>query len=288
MHTIPLMGDLPLTEKQIVDFIQEEGGVDNTTSSIPILADKPCSFHFISKESQNFILCGVKALEMVLNVVGSKDFKINYLKQDKDTVKPLEVILEGKGNAKDFLLAERVSLNLMQQLSSVSTNTFKMVEALSSSKIQILDTRKTIPGLRMLQKYAVLCGGGANHRFGLADMIMIKDNHIKASGGVSNAIQYVIQCNVDGLKIEVECETLKEVEEAIKYNIDVIMLDNMSINHIREASSLIRTTNIKIEVSGGVNLHNIKEYRELDVDFISSGSITHSIKSIDISAKITL
>jgi nicotinate-nucleotide pyrophosphorylase (carboxylating) len=160
-----------------------------------------------------------------------------------------------------------------------------MQKALEGTKIKILDTRKTTPGIRELQKYAVRVGGGKNHRFGLFDMIMIKDNHIAAVGGIKNAILSVIKHN-NGLKIEVECETLAQVTEAIKHKIDVIMLDNMPIKQIKIASKIIRTTEIKIEVSGGVNFKNINKYKELDIDYISTGSLTHSVQAVDISAKI--
>ena len=282
-----LSQSIPISKKQIEEFLLEDG-FDETTNKIPQLVKKVCSFKFISKEKQNFILCGSTILNTILRSLNSEGFEINNLKYDGETIKYGETILEGKAKASDFLLAERISLNLMQQLSAVSSNTDKMIKALKNDKIKILDTRKTIPGLRNMQKYAVKCGAGFNHRFGLNDLIMIKDNHIKAAGGIKNAIQSVLQLNDKKLKIEVECENISQVKEAIKHKIDFIMLDNMSIEDIKECSKIIRTTNIKIEVSGGINLQNIHMFSDLDIDFISSGAITHSIESIDISAKIII
>jgi nicotinate-nucleotide pyrophosphorylase (carboxylating) len=269
---------------RIADFLAEDGA-DATVNAIPEIKLKTCDFFFISKEKEDFIVCGVGFLEQTLREIGSKNFKITALKKDGDVVKKSEIILKGTANAADFLLIERTALNLMQQLSGVSTKTFKMQKALEGTKIKILDTRKTTPGIRELQKYAVRVGGGKNHRFGLFDMIMIKDNHIAAVGGIKNAILSVIKHN-NGLKIEVECETLAQVTEAIKHKIDVIMLDNMPIKQIKIASKIIRTTEIKIEVSGGVNFKNINKYKELDIDYISTGSLTHSVQAVDISAKI--
>lgn len=280
--------NIPLSTRQIQDFLAEDGTCDKTTLAISQLANKQCNFKFISKEKSNFVLCGVEVLEIILTHLKSKSFKVNTFKKDGELVSKGEVILEGIANVSDFLLAERVSLNLMQQLSAVSSNAFNMAQALGNQKIKILDTRKTVPGLRAMQKYAVKCGGGANHRFGLDDLIMIKDNHIKAAGGVENAIISALKSNKENLKIEVECENISQVKEAIKHKIDFIMLDNMSLAEINKCAKIIRTTAIKIEVSGGINLQNISLLKELDVDFISSGSLTHSIHAIDISAKITI
>jgi nicotinate-nucleotide pyrophosphorylase (carboxylating) len=277
---------MKLSKEKILEYLAEDGE-DITTKAIPQLANKICEFYFISKNTAPFILCGVDFLRQILEAIGSKNFVIEQCKKDGNEVSCKEFILKGKANARDFLLAERTALNLMQQLSAVSTKTNEMKKALEGSKIQILDTRKTIPALRALQKYAVRCGGGQNHRFGLHDLVMIKDNHIKASGGVRQAITSVLKANLQ-TKIEVECESLEDVKEAIKHPIHIIMLDNMSVEQMQEASKIIRTTNIKIEVSGGVSPQNIRSFKELDVDFISSGSLTHSITAVDISAKILI
>ena len=171
-------------------------------------------------------------------------------------------------------------LNLIQHLSGVSTLTQKFVGALNDKKIKILDTRKTLPNLRAIEKYAVLKGGGKNHRFNLSDLILIKDNHIAAAGGISQAIE-LAKKNQQNLKIEVECDTLAQVVEALKSKPDIIMLDNMKIADIKKAIALIGKK-CQIEISGGVNLQNIKKFAGLKVDFISVGSLTHSAAAADI------
>jgi nicotinate-nucleotide pyrophosphorylase (carboxylating) len=281
------MDRIPLTNHQILHFLNEDG-VDKTTLSIPSIVHKECQFKFISKQKEDFIFCGEEVMSLILNTISNTNFKIQNLKKDGDIVCYEETILEGTANIANFLLAERTALNLIQQLSAISTNARILKNALNSQSIKLLDTRKTTPGLRMLQKYAAKCGGAVNHRFGLGDLIMIKDNHIYAAGGIKNAICEAIKSNNNNLEIEVECETLEDVKEAIKHKIQYIMLDNMSIEVIEQAVAIIKTTNIKIEVSGGVNLENISNFSKLDIDFISCGAITHSIKSIDISAKITI
>lgn len=281
---------IPLTKKQILEFLIEDLGQegDVTTSFITPLQNKRCEFYFISKNKEDFILCGVEVLAKILQTHSGLPFQIKALKKDGDMVKNGEVILKGEALARDFLIAERVSLNLIQHLSAISTKTAKMIATLNDSNIKMLDTRKTIPSLRALQKYAVKCGGGVNHRFGLYDAIMIKDNHISASGGIKNAILSVLKQNTKKLKVEVECETLNDVQEAILHKIDVIMLDNMNIATIKKATEIVRggKHDIKIEVSGGVNMKNIHKFRGLNVDFISSGALTHSVTAVDISAKI--
>ena len=284
------MSSIPLTKKQILEFLNEDLGQegDVTTSFITPLQNKRCEFYFISKNKEDFILCGVEVLAKVLEAYSGSPFQIKILKKDGEVVKNGEMILKGDALARDFLAAERVSLNLIQHLSAISTKTAQMVAALNDGKIKILDTRKTIPTLRALQKYAVKCGGGENHRFGLYDAIMIKDNHISASGGIKNAILSVLKQNTKKLKVEVECETLQDVKEAILHKIDIIMLDNMNIATIKKAAKIVRDGkyNIKIEVSGGVNMKNIHKFKGLNIDFISSGALTHSVAAIDISAKI--
>jgi len=194
-----------------------------------------------------------------------------------------KTIARGCGDAKLIFAAERVILNLIQHLSGVATLTKKFTEALGNKKIQILDTRKTLPGLRELQKYAVKTGGGKNHRMNLSDMILIKDNHIAAAGGIKNAIE-LVKKSAEKLKIEVECDNFQQVAEAVPACPDIIMLDNMLPAEIKKCVALIRkkSAKIKIEISGGIMLTNIKNFSQLDVDFISIGAITHSAKAVDI------
>ena len=287
------MPSFPLTKAQVTAFLKEDlkkldVAQDVTTNAIPALKNKVSNFHFISKNTDSFLLCGVEALEIILSVFAKKPFKVHTLKKDCETVKEGDVILKGTANAAEFLIAERISLNLIQQLSGVATKTAYYMKLLEGTKIKVLDTRKTIPLFRSFQKYAVKCGGGENHRFGLFDMILIKDNHIAAAGSIEKAIKSAILVNKNNLKIEVECESLEQVQSAIKFPIHRIMLDNMSVQNINIATKIIRTSaqKIEIEVSGGVNLKNISEFKNCDIDFISIGDLTHSISSVDISAKI--
>ena len=172
---------------------------------------------------------------------------------------------------------------MIQHLSAIATTTKKHVEALNNSKIKILDTRKTLPNLRELQKYAVRCGGGENHRFNLADLILIKDNHINACGGVVEALE-MVSLNKNNVKIEIECDNFLQVVECLKFTPNIIMLDNMNFVELQKSISAIRNHSgaIKIEVSGGINLENIQNYRNFDIDFISIGSLTNSAKIVDI------
>jgi nicotinate-nucleotide pyrophosphorylase (carboxylating) len=179
------------------------------------------------------------------------------------------------------LAGERLILNLIQHLSSIATLTNRFVSKLDNNKIKILDTRKTLPNLRFLEKYAVKCGGGFNHRMNLQDQILIKDNHISAGGGIKNLLNKVANKNI---LVEIECDTYQQVSEAVIFLPNIIMLDNMEISEIEKSIKLIRASSPKtqIEVSGGINIETIKNYRHLDIDFISIGSLTNSCQNVDI------
>lgn len=278
---------MKFSTEEIKHFLQEDAPKGDATSlCFPSLQTDVCKFKFIAKSESPFILCGGFIVENVLSAI-NKSFKIFETKPEGATIYKKDTILEGKALKADFLLIERLCLNIMQHASGIATNTNAFVRRLQDPKIKILDTRKTLPGLRALQKYAVKCGGGINHRFSLSDMIMVKDNHIKAVDGIENALKLAIANNTSKVPIEVECENLEQVEKAVKYKVGFIMLDNMNVKMIRQASSMIRgASDAKIEVSGGVNFENITQYRGLDIDFISVGALTHSVNAIDISAKI--
>ncbi len=192
------------------------------------------------------------------------------------------------GPAGSCLKAERTALNFLQRLSGIATLTRKFVKTIGN-KIKIMDTRKTTPGLRILEKYAVKTGGGYNHRFGLYDMVLIKDNHIEIAGGITNAVNGVRRnSKKKKLFIEVEVKTIDELKEAVGLKVDRVMLDNMSLEQIDQAIKLVRGSGqkIEIEVSGGVNLENIINYADLDIDYISIGALTHSAPAIDIALKM--
>ncbi len=201
---------------------------------------------------------------------------------DGDRVSPGDTLARVTGSARAILSAERTALNIVQQMSGISTLTSFFVEAVSGSGVKIKDTRKTLPGLRWISKYAVAVGGGHNHRAGLYDGVLIKDNHIKAAGSIAAAVEKARQSTGEDFAIEVETKTMEQVKEAVSCGVDVIMLDNMDIREIGEAVRLIDRRAL-VEVSGGVTLENVKEMAQSGVDFISVGALTHSAPCLDIS-----
>jgi nicotinate-nucleotide pyrophosphorylase (carboxylating) len=205
--------------------------------------------------------------------------------KDGDAVHGGTEIVKVSGNTRALLAGERVALNLLQHLSGIATLTSKYVDKVKGLKAKVLDTRKTLPGLRQLEKYAVRVGGGGNHRFGLFDGVLIKDNHITASGGIIKAVERVRKKAHHLLRIEVETKTLDEVVEALAAGTDVIMLDNMPVDLMREAVKLVAGRAL-VEASGNVTLETVRLIAETGVDFISSGSLTHSAPAADISMKI--
>ena len=231
----------------------------------------------------------IAGLEVALDTFRMLDesLEIEQVVQDGAIVQTNDVLARLNGSACSVLSAERVALNLLGRLSGIATITAQCVQAIEGMQVHILDTRKTTPGLRSLEKMAVVMGGGHNHRFGLSDGVLIKDNHIKAAGGIPNAIAGARRMASHLLKIEVECETLQEVSEAIKSKVDVILLDNMSIEGMREAVTLLRreAPHILIEASGniGTNMERLTAVAATGVDFISLGAITHSAPNFDIS-----
>lgn len=238
------------------------------------------------------ILAGIKIAEEVFKKV-DPNLKFTPFFKDGDRIKPQEKIASIKGDVRGILKAERTALNFLQQLSGVATYTSRFVDKIKGRSAKILDTRKTVPGLRALQKYAVRLGGGKNHRMGLYDMILIKENHIKAAGSVSEAIQraksfFSKRIKDKRMKIEVETKTLKQTKEAARMGVDTIMLDNMSLNQIKMAVKIIRSSDkrTKIEVSGKINLNRVKQIAQTGVDFISVGALTHSAKALDFSLKV--
>ena len=275
-----------ITKIEILEMLKEDKAFQDITTEATVIQNKMQKFSIISKDVNPFVLCGIDAVQKAFEASNAQ-FKIDFTKEDGDVIKHNEIIISGQASIKELLQVERTVLNLIQHLSGIATKTQLFVLALNNPKIKILDTRKTIPYLRKLQKYAVLVGGGQNHRMDLAEMILIKDNHIANCGGeISEAIR-LAKKRFPHTKIEVECENLPQVLQAISLDVDIIMLDNMSISQIQEASQLIRTKPaIKIEVSGGINLENIANYSKLDIDFISTGSITHSVESVDISMEV--
>lgn len=252
---------------------------DITTSSI-IPEDSTCTASLYVKEDG--IICGLPVFERVFTLIG--DVKCNLFKKDGDKVSKGEKIGEVKGNTQKVLMGERIGLNLLQRMSGIATTTYRYAKEIEHTKAKVVDTRKITPLYRHIDKYSVLCGGGANHRYSLSDSILIKDNHIDAAGSISNAVALAKKNASFTTKVEVETETKEEVLEAINSKADIIMLDNMSPAMAKEMVSLIDGRAI-VECSGNVTIENIKDYAETGTDYISVGALTHSFKVLDISLK---
>ncbi|HID10927.1 MAG TPA: carboxylating nicotinate-nucleotide diphosphorylase [Candidatus Latescibacteria bacterium] len=240
----------------------------------------------ISAEEEG-VVCGLKAAELAFSEV---DPQIAFRPElrDGDRVRPGDAIAEVEGPARGMLTAERTALNFLQRLSGIATLTARYVEAVRGTRAKILDTRKTTPGWRLLEKYAVRCGGGENHRMGLYDMVLIKDNHIALAGGIAEAVRMVREnMRAERLKVEVEVRTLKELEEALTSDVERVLLDNMSSEEAKEAVRLVSSCGeVEVEASGGISLKNVRAYAEAGVDYISVGALTHSAEALDISMDI--
>lgn len=232
------------------------------------------------------VVAGLTVAGVVFAMV---DDRVDFLPLclDGQAVPAGTVIAEVKGPGIAILSAERTALNFLQRMSGIATTTRRYVDAVAGTRAVILDTRKTAPGLRVLDKWAVWLGGGQNHRFGLFDMVLIKDNHIAAAGGITRAVERVRQHNRAGLPVEVEVKTLEELEEAlaIRPPLDRIMLDNMDMETMRRAVQMT-AGRVPLEASGGISLETVRQIAETGVDYISVGALTHSVKALDISLEI--
>ena len=293
-------------KRLIKNALREDIGPGDVTSQIIIPKDKKVSAVLLLKEKA--VVCGLDiAREVFMAVDGSIKFQAKA--KDGNLEKAGKIIARIQGNARSILKAERTSLNLLSHLSGVASITRKFVDAVKPYKAKIYDTRKTIPGLRQLQKYAVKTGGGHNHRMGLYDGILIKDNHIAVSrcqgakvSSLGELVEAAREKRPKGLKIEIEVVNLKEFKEVLRHRPDIIMLDNMRMSDIKEAvrirgcqsapqlrSGPARETEHQtlLEVSGGVNLDNVREIAKTGADIISIGALTHSAKAVDISLEVT-
>lgn len=227
------------------------------------------------------IISGLDALSIAYEVFDGK-VDVDLLKKDGDSIAAKDIIAEVEGPTHILLSAERVILNIVQHLSGIATSTTEIITLLDDPSITITDTRKTLPGLRAVQKYAVTCGCGKNHRFRLDDGVMIKDNHIKAAGSISKAVQAIRDNIGHTVKVEVETESKDQVLEAVEAKVDVIMLDNRPPEEVKELVEII-PNEITVEVSGGITPQNITGYKGCGADVISLGWLTHSVKALDIS-----
>ena len=233
------------------------------------------------------ILAGVELAVIIFHMI-DPELKVNIFLQDGAEVKPKDVAFEVEGSAHSILKAERLVLNCMQRMSGIATKTRHVVDMLKGTNTQVLDTRKTTPGMRYLEKWAVRIGGGVNHRFGLYDMILIKDNHVDYSGGIRQAIEntrnYIAHHN-KSLAIEIEVRNLDELEEVLQTSgVDRILLDNFNFSDLKQAVNIIEGRYIT-EASGGITADNVREYANCGVDYISVGALTHSVTCLDLSLK---
>lgn len=239
----------------------------------------------ISREEA--VICGRPWFDEVfaqLDKAFSQTTTINWLVKEGDRVSPNQEICTLEGNARVLLTGERTALNFLQTLAGTATTTAQYVAALQDSATQILDTRKTLPNLRLAQKYAVKCGGGTNHRIGLYDAILIKENHIMAAGSIAKAVE---QAKLAGVTVEVEVESLDELQQALAAQADIVMLDNFDLESLKQAVALTNKQ-AKLEISGNIELENLKELANLGVDYISSGALTKSLQAIDLSMRFEL
>jgi nicotinate-nucleotide pyrophosphorylase (carboxylating) len=267
------------------DFLKEDLGRGDITSQATVRGGTRGRGKFLAK--QDCVLCGLEIAEAVF-VVLDQDIRMESHNYDGDVLKAGTEFARVEGQATTLLAGERTALNLVQRLSGIATLTKSFVDKIVGTRAKIIDTRKTTPGLRLLENYAVSVGGGTNHRFGLDDGVLIKDNHIALAGGVRRAIELARQTAHHLLKIEVEVANRTQLGEALAAKADVIMLDNMTADELRECVKIARNTSpdIILEASGGVNLSTVRQIAECDVDLISVGAITHSATAIDISLKI--
>lgn len=283
--TLPPINDII---NQVQQALNEDLGTDtdceyksqDVTASL-VNKDKKVFAQLVCREQA--ILCGSNWFTTAFNLL-DKEVNIDWKFNDGDVIKNNGVICEIMGNARHILTAERTALNFLQTLSANATQTHTLVQTIANTDCKILDTRKTIPGLRLAQKYAVCCGGGVNHRVGLYDMILIKENHIHAAGSISAAVKNARE-KYSSLKIEVEVENLDELQQAIDCKVNRILLDNMDVTTLKQA---VKLTNKKIdlEASGNITIENIKSIAETGVDYISTGAITKNIMAVDFSLQI--
>ena len=258
--------------------LKEDIGLGDITTRSIVSPDAIYIAEILTRE--NIVLCGLDILKSVFVKLDPHASFLDDCFSDGDYIKSNTKILDIKANAIALLEGERVALNILQRLSGIASLTKQYV--VRADPIQILDTRKTTPGLRSFEKYAVSCGGGRNHRFGLYDAVLIKDNHIKASGGIIQAINKVKESNNHSIQVEVETTTLSEVREAIEAKSDIIMLDNMSIKNIKKAVQII-DGRAGTEVSGSISIDQLSILSKINIDYVSVGALTHSFNASDIS-----
>ncbi|MBS0350047.1 MAG: carboxylating nicotinate-nucleotide diphosphorylase [Proteobacteria bacterium] len=268
-----------LLDQQVAQSLQEDIGTGDISAAL-IESDKLISAQVTGREAA--VVCGIPWVNRVYQQV-DPTVQLNWLVQEGQSVEAKQIWFQLQGSARSLLTAERTALNWLQTLSGVATQVRKYLEKLTGTTTQLLDTRKTIPGLRAAQKYAVQCAGGRNHRMGLFDAFLIKENHLMSCGSITQAVQ-IARIQQPGKIIEVEVETLVQLREALSVRVDIIMLDNFQLPEIKEAVA-INCGQAKLEVSGNITLDNIRQVAETGVDYISVGSLTKHLHAIDLSMR---
>jgi len=280
--------NLPIPDFQLIQFVEAalrediRSGDITTNSLIPANAQATALMRF----RESGIVCGVGAAKSTFRLL-DENIDLKVLLEDGAAVSAGEVALEIRGNARAILTAERVALNIVQHLSGIASATAQYVKETEGTTARIVDTRKTTPGLRLLEKYAVRCGGGDNHRYALDDMILIKDNHIALCGGIKNAVSKARENVGHSVKIEVESDTLDQVREALQTGAELILLDNMPPETLREAIEIVNGKAL-CEASGGINLQTVRGVAQSGVDIISVGALTHSVRALDVGLDVEI
>jgi nicotinate-nucleotide pyrophosphorylase (carboxylating) len=269
-----------ILERIVLAALAEDVGQGDVTTEATVSADAVGTAELFVKEAG--VVCGLRAAEVAFRALDS-DVEFEALVAEGAIVKGPTAVAVVTGSERAILTGERVALNFLGRLSGVATMTKRYVDAVAGTRAVILDTRKTTPGLRVLEKHAVACGGARNHRFGLDDGVLVKDNHLRASGSVSKAVESLRATTV--LPIEVECDTLEQVSEALEVGADAILLDNMTLDELRSAVVLVGGR-ARLEASGGITLENVRAVAETGVDEISVGALTHSARSLDVSLEL--
>ena len=268
-------------ERIVHAALAEDIGSGDVTTEATVPEDALGTAELLVKEAG--VVCGLRAAEITFRAL-DPDVRFEGLVSDGELVEGPTVVARVSGSERAILTGERVALNFLGRLSGIATLTKRYVEAIEGTDAAILDTRKTTPGLRALEKHAVATGGGRNHRFGLDDAVLVKDNHRRAAGSIEAAVDFVR--GATDLPIEVECDTIEQVRDALAAGVDAILLDNMSLEQLREAVALARGC-ARLEASGGVTLDTIRAIAETGVDEISVGALTHSARSLDVSLELT-
>lgn len=268
-------------------FLEEDIGRGDVTTLAIVPPDQKAIGHFVTKAP--LVLAGIDLAIEALTLL-DQGLVVENRHDDGDELREGDRVASVRGQARALLSGERVATNLLQRLCGIATLTRRFVESVHGTQAKILDTRKTTPGLRVFEKYAVTVGGGINHRFGLDDAILIKDNHIRLAGGISAAIKTARQHENRSHRFEVEVTTLEELQEALRYDLDAVLLDNMNPKMVRQAVACVRAhehgNKIVVEASGGMILDNVRAFAEAGVDWISVGALTHAAPAVDMSFKI--